>query len=276
MIHDPAVCELGEGPLWHPLRQELFWFDILSKRLHRKGQFWQFDRHVSAAGWVDQTRLLIADSAGLFLFDLESGASDPVCALEADNPVTRTNDGRADPWGGLWISTMGIGLEEKAGAIYRYHRGEMRQLFSGLSIPNAICFAPDGSHACFTDTTDARILRQRLSDKDGWPVGDPDPWLDLRGSGLSPDGAVIDTEGRFWNAQWGAGRVACYDAGGELVETVAFAAEQTSCPAFGGPELSTLFCTSAADGLDTPGPHDGQTQFAHTTTKGQAEHQIIL
>ena len=33
MIHDDTTCELGEGPLWHPERQDLFWFDILGQRL---------------------------------------------------------------------------------------------------------------------------------------------------------------------------------------------------------------------------------------------------
>ena len=31
-IHDATHCHLGEGPLWHPKRWQLFWFDILGKR----------------------------------------------------------------------------------------------------------------------------------------------------------------------------------------------------------------------------------------------------
>ena len=216
MIHDETQCTLGEGPLWHPKRNELFWFDILGKRLHRSGEHWHFDGHVSAAGWVDDATLLVADAAGLFLFDLETGAREDLVALEADNPATRSNDGRADPHGGFWIGTMGIGAEPGAGAIYRYYRGEVRQLFAGLTIPNAICFSPDGGHAHFTDTPTRRIMRQRLSARDGWPEGEPEPWLDLAPEGLNPDGAVIDAEGNFWNAQWGAGRVACYDPDGTL------------------------------------------------------------
>ena len=27
-IFDDAQCALGEGPLWHPEREQLFWFDI--------------------------------------------------------------------------------------------------------------------------------------------------------------------------------------------------------------------------------------------------------
>jgi sugar lactone lactonase YvrE len=67
-------------------------------------------------------------------------------------PANRPNDGRADPQNGFWIGTMGKTHAPNAGAIYRYYRGELRRLFAGLTIPNAICFSPDGQSAYFTDT----------------------------------------------------------------------------------------------------------------------------
>ena len=110
-VYDDRPCELGEGPLWHPLRRELFWFDILGKRmLARKGDAtreWRFDRHASAAGWVDETTLLIATETDLSRFDIATGRLEPIAPLEADMPATRSNDGRADPFGGFWIGTMG-------------------------------------------------------------------------------------------------------------------------------------------------------------------------
>ncbi|MFP4274769.1 MAG: SMP-30/gluconolactonase/LRE family protein, partial [Paracoccaceae bacterium] len=60
---DERSCTLGEGPLWHPGRQQLFWFDIMNNLLlSRAGDTeleWRFDRHVSAAGWIDDRHLLI-------------------------------------------------------------------------------------------------------------------------------------------------------------------------------------------------------------------------
>lgn len=274
MIYDATPCQLGEGPLWHPERGELFWFDIMGKRLHSTARHWQFSRHSSAAGWVDDTRLLIADSIGLHLFDLATGTADQIAEIEADTPATRSNDGRADPWGGFWIGTMALDKATGAGAIYRYYRGEVRQLFDNLTIPNSICFAPDASFALFTDTPTQIILKQPLSQKHGWPLGDPEPFLDLRGENLHPDGAVIDAEGHLLSAQWGAARVARYSPGGTLSETYLFPASETSCPAMGGPDLSTLFCTSARE--DAHGPDDGKTFSAPTRIKGQAEHQILL
>lgn len=274
MIFDDTQCALGEGPLWHPERGELFWFDILSKRLHIKGRHWQFSRHVSAAGWIDDERLLMADSIGLHIFDLAAGTSDKIAEIEADNTATRSNDGRADPWGGFWIGTMGLNAEKGAGAIYRYYRGEVRRLFGDITISNAICFPPDGSHAYFTDTATRKIMRQRLSEKEGWPDGDAEVWMDFGATDWGPDGAVVDAAGRFWNAQWGANRVACYDPDGTLTQTVAFPATQTSCPAFGGPDLKTLFCTSAAVGLS--GDDEGKTFATPVDAVGQAEHQVIL
>lgn len=273
MIYDATTCRLGEGPLWHPLRGALFWFDILAKRLHCKTRHWDFDHSVSAAGWVDQDTLIVASAKGLHRFDLTSGAVELLCALEADDPATRSNDGRADPQGGFWIGTMGLDAQTGAGSIYRYYRGEVRRLFSDLRIPNAICFAPCGDTAYFTDTSTQMIMAVAL-DRDGWPKGAPGLHIDLRGTDFLPDGAVVDAVGNLFCAQWGAGRVAVYNPDGSFTEAFALPAKQTTCPAFGGPDLQTLFCTSAAVGLD--GPDDGQTFHIKTSYTGQAEHQVIL
>jgi len=273
MIFDDTQCQLGEGPLWHPLRKQLFWCDILGKRLHTRGQHWQFDDYVSAAGWTSETTLLIATSNALRHFDITTGDHNVIVPLEADNAATRSNDGRADPQGGFWIGTMGIDAQNDAGAIYRFYKGELRQLFAPITISNAICFSPDGATAYFTDTPTQKILRVSL-DAEGWPDSDPEIHIDLQGTGFRPDGAVVDTAGNLWNAQWGVGRIAGYDPKGNFIESFSFAANQTSCPAFGGDDLTTLFCTSAAVGLS--GAAHGKTFATPTRYSGQAEHRVIL
>ena len=278
-IFSNTICTLGEGPLWHPEEQVLYWFDILGKRLYRSDgtgeQSWEFDEHVSAAGWVDTGVLLIASETSLSVFETETGESSFVHPLEIDTPETRSNDGRADPWGGFWIGTMGKKAEPGAGAIYRYHDGKLTKLFDKITIPNAICFAPDRSHAFYTDTRKRKILRVTL-DEDGYPDGRPELFTDLNEAGLNPDGAVVDAEGNLWVAQWGASRVACYGPDGALIRAVAVPGVQASCPAFGGPDLSTLFVTTAREHMDHPADTDGMTFAIPSGTTGQKEHRIIL
>lgn len=278
-IFSATACTLGEGPLWHPGRGELFWFDILGKRLHAKGdgdeRHWQFDEHVSAAGRIGRDTLVIASETGLYRFHLGTGERSLVVPLEAENPVTRSNDGRADPWGGFWIGTMGKKAEPGAGAIYRFYRGELRKLVAGVTISNSICFAPDRSAAYHTDTKVGKIMRQPLAAADGWPEGEATVFLDLGHSdALGVDGSVIDSEGCLWNAQWGAGRVARYGPDGRLLQTVTVPTPQASCPAFGGADLKTLFITTAADGLDDA--EAGKTFSARIDVAGRPDPEVHL
>ncbi|MFN4010010.1 MAG: SMP-30/gluconolactonase/LRE family protein [Pannonibacter sp.] len=282
-LFDATVCELGEGPLWHPLRQQLYWFDITGHALYTQTddetKAVRFDTFVSAAGWIDANRLMIASARELFIHDLNTGANTHVCPLEADNAVTRSNDGRADPQGGFWIGTMGCNAEQDAGAIYRWYRGELRRLFAPITISNAISFAPDGRTAFFTDSALAKVMRVTL-DADGWPNSEPAVFLDLASAGREPDGAVIDRDGLMWLAEWGSSRVAAYAPDGSLMRTVPVDAPHTTCPAFGGPDLTTLFCTSARQGLTASGrvaaPLSGMTFTAANVARGQQEHQVIL
>ena len=275
MIHDDTLCELGEGPLWHPERQQLFWFDILGKRLHTKGQSWTFPDHVSAAGWINRDTLLVASARALHRFDIATGADEIVTEVESDSEGTRSNDGRADPKGGFWIGTMGLNGESKAGKIWRFYKGELRCLFEDITISNAICFAPDGGTAYYCDTPDQRIMAVSL-DKHGWPTGDSRVHIDLSGTDLNPDGAVVDRDGNLFSAQWGAGRVVAYDPRGGFIKAWSVPGRHASCPAFGGPDLQTLYVTTAWQGIDDPDEAQGKTYAIETRYTGQREHRVLL
>ncbi|MFB9952412.1 SMP-30/gluconolactonase/LRE family protein [Rhizobium puerariae] len=281
-LFDARRCELGEGAFWHPGRQQFFWFDITGKALlsrERGNELrWQFDECVSAAGWISTAELLVASETGLWKMDIESGRREIVARLPPEQHL-RSNDGRADPRGGFWIGTMGKQSEHEAGAIWRYYRGEMRKLYPGISIPNAICFDAERSLGYFADTRLKRIWSVRL-DRDGWPAEEPGLFLDLTVSGVSPDGAVTDSEGSFWNAQWGASRVACYGPDSREIAVHHFDAARISCPAFGGTDLDLLFATSAQQGMTPEArlaePCAGMTFCRAVPARGVAEHRVVL
>ncbi len=252
MIFDDRKCALGEGAFWHPTRKQFFWVDILKCQLLSQDstgpKVWNFAEMVSAMAWADDDVLLMASEREVFLFDLETESTRTLMPLEVSKPDNRSNDGRADRQGGFWIGTMGKDPTDRKGkgAIYRMYQGEGRKLFPDISIPNAICFAPDGSFAYFADTM-AQLVWTVALDADGWPLGERSVFLDFTRTEIYPDGATVDAEGNFWNAQWGSSRVACYSPAGVFLREVAFNAPHTSCPAFGGADLTTLFCTTALE-----------------------------
>jgi sugar lactone lactonase YvrE len=283
-IYDERPCLLGEGPLWHPGRGQLYWFDILGRRLMTRdagrAREWGLPEMFSAAGWVDDGRIFAASETGFWLIDLASGIPERVGALEADNPATRSNDGRADPWGGFWIGTMGKQAEAGAGAIYRWYRGDVRTLYPGLTIPNAISFTPDRRSAQFADSETGKVWRVALDQKEGWPVAEPVVFLDLTGQIGVPDGGVCDGEGNLWLAEWGASRVSCFDPAGRLLRTVPVTGRNSSCPAFGGESLTSLFVTTARENLDArtiaSEPENGCTFVEHSVAQGLAEYAVVL
>lgn len=251
MIFDDRICDLGEGILWHPSQGRPYWFDILNRKLRSVDgngpREWDFPGMVSAMGVVGYFIAIVAAEDGIYLMSLEEGNTELLIPLEADKPENRSNDGKVDRQGGFWIGTMAKGGDRKGkGAIYRLWKGQVRKLYDGISIPNAICFSPDGGTAYFADTM-AQVVWKVALDADGWPAAEREVFLDFSGTDIFPDGATVDAEGNFWNAQWGAGRVACYAPDGTFLKEVKVDAPHTSCCAFGGPGLATLYVTTARE-----------------------------
>jgi Gluconolactonase len=283
-----GVSELGEGPSYDRKTETAFWFDILGRRLHEHrfatGETVSHDlpRMASVLARVDDARQLVAMEDSLYLRDRASGTLTHLLALTVDGSATRSNDGRVHPSGRLWVSTMGRKAERGAGAIHWSDGREARRIFTDITIPNSICFSPDGTVGYFADTTINRVFRVAVDPSTGLPAGEPEPFLsaaDLpRGGGF--DGSVVDADGVLWNASWGGGSVTGFAPDGSVVETHEIPAVQASCPCFVGQALDSLLVTSAFEGY-SPADRAADPQAGHAFVveggfRGQAEPDFRL
>jgi sugar lactone lactonase YvrE len=279
-------CELGEGPAFDQDTQTLWWFDILGRQLlEMKWPDGETIVHplpfmASALACVDDRRQLLLSEYGLYVRDRESGALELHAPIEQDSHATRSNDARVHPSGALWAGTMGKQAQKGAGAIYWFRKGEVRKLYVNFTIPNSICFSPDGATAYFTDSADNRLMRVACDPATGIPAGEPQVLYDNRRSGGGLDGSVCDAEGNIWNARWGAGSVDVYTPQGERIASHAVPARQTSCPVFCGPAAEAVAVTTAWEGMDdrqrAADPHAGKLFRLTVTARGRFDPRVVI
>lgn len=279
-------CTLGEGPIWHPGRQQLLWFDIQEHRLHSadakgsRARSWVFSEPVAAAAVVDDRTVVVVSASGLEKLDLETDAREHIVDIEADKPETRSNDSRLHPSGTFWIGTMARDGQGALGSVYLFRAGALEQIMSGIKIPNATCFSPDGKTAYFADTPTRRIMRCATDPANGHPVGPWELFIDTSDDRGLPDGAVVDAEGYLWSARWGGGCVIRYAPDGSTDRIIDVPATKVTCPAFGGPGLTTLYVTTAREDLDAAQledqPHAGGIFAIDVGVRGQQEARLAL
>lgn len=279
------IAELGEGPGYDPLTGHVWWFDILGHKLIERNwdsgvlQEHDLGMKASALAVIDRERQLIVSEHGLFIRERANGKLTLHHPLEADNAVTRSNDARVHPSGAFWIGTMGKKAEKEAGSIWWYREGQVKKLFSDITITNSISFSPDGKIAYFADTDRNIIWRVDTDPETGLPTSEKSVFHHRTEQG-GVDGSVVDGEGTLWNACWGANAVHAYSPQGRLVRSIALPVSQPSCPAFVGPDAAVMIVTSAHQGMDDAAreadPHAGKVVLLDLTVSGRHDPPVRL
>ena len=225
-----AHAQLGEGPLWDPRTKELLWVDILAGVVHRYDPRTGADRPFDAGSYVGAVVPRAAGGYALALADgfalaSPDGEVTPLVAVGHDEAV-RMNDGACDGRGRFWAGSMRLDEAAGGGCLYRLDPDHSVEVIcEGVTISNGIdVFDFDAASGMATN-------RRRLVPVDGPGV---------------PDGLVVDAEGYLWVAFWGGGSVRRYSPEGRLAEVVEVPATHTTKAAFGGPDLTSLYVTTAA------------------------------
>lgn len=251
--------ELGECVLWCERTGRLLWTDIPAATLWactpatgRTASWPMPERLCCFALTGSDDRLLLGLASGLAFFTFSSGKVTRICDVEPDIPSTRINDGRCDRQG-RFVFGMFNQAEHPKRALGGFYRLNLDLSLERLPLPNAaiansICFSPNGRRMYFADSAQKAILYADYNPCSA-EVGTVHTFVAADAVPGEPDGSTIDAAGYLWSTRWGAGIVARFAPDGQLERTVPLAAPQPSCPAFGGPDLRTLFVTSAHLGM---------------------------
>ena len=250
------TATLGEGPIWDERSGLVYWLDIIA------GRIFSYDPATKAEGEIDVGQMVgvigLREGGGFvaglhhgfFFVDATTGATTPIVDPQEPGAETRFNDGAVDPAGRFWAGSLSLNDETEACHLYRLGTdGSVETVLDKVTISNGIAWSSDHRRMYFIDTPKGRVDAFDY-DADSGSISNRRAVVEIpEGTGY-PDGMTIDAEDKIWVAHWDGWRVTRWDPeNGRLLDTIELpAARPTSC-VFGGPDLRTLFISTARMGL---------------------------
>lgn len=251
----PWKAEVGESPVWHAGEQRLYWIDIQGRHIHR------FDPATGTNESFDLPEIVtciqLRTAGGLVLtlknnfafYDLKTNRLEKLAGVEEDQPENRFNDGKCDPQGRFWAGSMNAKKwEEPSGNLYRLDVDRaVTKMQSQVVCSNGSGWSPDGRTMYYTETFRYTVFAFDFDPASGSisnrrPFAHVDP-----NSGGFPDGMTVDAEGFVWSNQVGLGKILRYDPAGKIERIVQLPVPRATDCTFGGPDMSTLYITSARE-----------------------------
>jgi sugar lactone lactonase YvrE len=119
----------------------------------------------------------------------------------------------------------------------------------GFTISNGIGWSPDDRTMYFTDTPARRIYAYDF-DATAGHAANRRVFVEVAEGHGGPDGMTVDAEGCVWSAQFDRWCVNRYAPDGTLERSIRMPVQRPTSCMFGGPDLATLYVTSARMDLE--------------------------
>jgi len=241
-------CVTGEGPLWHPVENRLYWADIPTGRMFRyapeSGTHEQFYEGEVVGGFTiqeDGALLLFMAKGAVAIW--RDGELDYIIEEIPDERETRFNDVIADAAGRVFCGTMPT--EERLGRLYRLDTdGTLTKLLDEIGCSNGMGFTPDRKQMYYTDSPKREIYLFDYEQETG-DITNQRVFVRTSENEGVPDGMTVDAEGYVWSARWDGSCLVRYAPDGTEDRRIEFPAKKVSSAIFGGEDYKDIYVTTA-------------------------------
>lgn len=251
-----ANARLGESPVWLADEGLVMFVDIKGRKIHRfnpsTGACDSFEtaEDVGCVAATEDGLIVAAMRSAIFLLNTDGTIVRKLANNPEDQSISRFNDGRCDRTGRLWVGTIDESKAVGDAKLYRLDEDGLTPMVGGLMTSNGLGFSPSDMFLYHSDTPRHAIYRYPLDLEDGVLEGRDlfKQFVPTETDKGRPDGAAVDAEGCYWSALWEGARVQRYAPDGKLLAEYPVPAKCVTMPCFGGPDLKTLYVTTARDG----------------------------
>lgn len=277
-----AKATLGEGAIWHPTENKLYWIDIEGQQLYIYdpetgiNESYNMEARIGTVVPIAAEGVLVALQNGIHSFDVNSGQLTLINQPLTD-PEIRFNDGKCDPAGRFWVGSMHLKQTEGKASMYRMDSdGSVHTMFDSATISNGLAWSSDKTKMYYVDSPLHRVDVFDYDNATG-NISNRRTAIRIPDDLGDPDGMCIDANDTLWIALWGSNAVGRFDPiNGKLLEKVKVPAPQISSCTFGGEQLDTLYITSARENMSetqlTEHPSSGGLFAVKTPYKGVPAH----
>ncbi|MDP9105089.1 MAG: SMP-30/gluconolactonase/LRE family protein [Candidatus Eremiobacteraeota bacterium] len=253
----------GECPTWSAAEGVLYWCDTFAAKLHRFDPQTNADEEWTMPAWTGSfalgsgDRMLVALRTGLFCFDRRTARLDPFAPAPFDSHRFFWNDGKTDPRGRFWVGPAWAPLDArgegpKGVPMYRIEpNGEQIPKSPTVRISNGLAWSADERTMYHADTMAREVWAYDVLDIDAGILGERRTFARVEAPRGGPDGAATDTDGCYWSAVYGAGKIVRLTPDGRVEREVQLPVRNVTMIAFGGANLRTAYVTSSAKPFST-------------------------
>ena len=245
----------SEGPTW--FNGEVFFCSGSLLKVDATGKvFTWLDINPAGTFLRRDGQILIVDNKHKAVLALATNGVVSVLVDQFEGkPLRGLNDVTVDARGNIyWTDPEGSSLAKPVGDIYRLSvAGKVTRVASGFAFPNGLDVDPASKLLYLIESQSKKILRLALPTSDDAPLGVPEVFYELGGSG--GDGCVFDAEGNLWVADFHRpetkkGRITVLSPEGKVLGQLDVPAQVVSNITFGGANHDEIFCTTGTpDGV---------------------------
>ena len=242
---------LGECPLWLEGQQRLYWVDAFAPAIRRldpaSGAVESFAMPADIGSFVfcDDGTLIGGTRGGYQHIDLATGKVSPIANPVSRHPRLMLNDGKCDRRGRYWCASVHSDFVGREAEIFRLDPDlSVHRMDGGFVIGNGIAFSPDDRLMYFADTRDETVWVYDFDLATG-AIANRRRFFSTADIEGRVDGATCDAQGNYWCALVHGGAVGCIAPDGTLIRRIPVPAKHPTMVGFGGPDLATLYVTTA-------------------------------
>ena len=249
-----AKTILGEGTLWVPPQNSIYFVDIKKKNIltfnikTKKKKIIKVNKEIGFLSHIKKNIFILGLKSELRFVNLKTKKIIKSIQIEKSKPLNRINDGKTDSQGRLWFGTMDNSKRKiKNGSLYCLDKKLiLHKVDTNYYITNGPAFI---NKYTFLHTDSRRKIIFKIKINKNFKIVKKTKFIKFSKKDGSPDGMTIDTKKNIWVCHFGGGCITVYNLKGTRIHKIKLPAKNITNCTFGGINKDELFVTSALKGM---------------------------